>query len=71
MTSGAHRRAPRTYSYWARLLPGAGPGTQARFKEAKALFFEAVNIEAKQRDSCLVDYKIYAALYFERTGRTA
>ncbi|KAJ7193850.1 terpenoid synthase [Mycena pura] len=55
--------------YWARLIPGAGPGTQARFKEAMALFFEAVNVEAKQRDTdAIPDLESFIALRRDTSG---
>ncbi|KAJ8522361.1 hypothetical protein ONZ45_g1052 [Pleurotus djamor] len=37
--------------YWCRLIPDAGPGVQARFKETLELFFEAVNVQAQSRDA--------------------
>ncbi|KAJ7207894.1 terpenoid synthase [Mycena pura] len=49
--------------FWARAIPGAGPGTQARFKEAMEFFFGAVNIETKQRDTnAIPDLESYIAL---------
>lgn len=38
-------------SFWSRCVKDCGPGAQARFKETMGLFFTAVNIEAKARDS--------------------
>lgn len=37
--------------FWARCIKDCGPGAQARFRESMGLFFEAVNIQAKARDS--------------------
>ncbi|KAJ7193852.1 terpenoid synthase [Mycena pura] len=55
--------------FWARAIPGAGPGTQARFKETFELFFEAVNIQTKQRDTgCIPDLESYIALRRDTSG---
>lgn len=42
------------YSYWSRCIQDAGPGVQARFKESLELFFEAVNVQAADRDSDVI-----------------
>ncbi|KAJ7230248.1 terpenoid synthase [Mycena pura] len=55
--------------FWARAIPGAGPGTQARFKEAMGLYFEAVNIESKQRDTnAIPDLESYISLRRDTSG---
>ena len=45
------RRFYLNLSFWARCIKDCGPGAQARFRESMGLFFEAVNIQAKARDS--------------------
>src|ERR1700761_3698290 len=58
------------YSFWARAIPDAGPGTQARFKETLHMFFEAVNVQAKQRDSGFIpDLESYIALRRDTSGK--
>ncbi|KAJ7029378.1 terpenoid synthase [Mycena alexandri] len=55
--------------FWARCIPDAGPGTQARFKETLAMFFEAVHIQAQQRDSdCVADLESYISLRRDTSG---
>ncbi|KAJ7228636.1 terpenoid synthase [Mycena pura] len=55
--------------FWARAIPDAGPGTQERFKETLHMFFEAVNVQAKQRDSGFIpDLESYIALRRDTSG---
>ncbi|KAJ7685733.1 terpenoid synthase [Mycena polygramma] len=55
--------------FWLRCIPGAGPGTQARFKETLGLFFEAINIQAQMRDTeCVPDLESYIALRRDTSG---
>ncbi|KAF8205517.1 terpenoid synthase [Mycena galopus ATCC 62051] len=57
------------YSFWTRCIPDAGPGTQARFKETLAMFFEAVSIQAEMRDAgCIPDLESYIALRRDTSG---
>ena len=50
-SSYADRRFYLNLSFWRRCIKDCGPGAQARFRESMGLFFEAVNIQAKARDS--------------------
>ncbi|KAJ7706896.1 isoprenoid synthase domain-containing protein, partial [Mycena rosella] len=55
--------------FWARCIPDAGPGTQARFKETLGLFFEAVNIQTAMRDTGVIpDLESYIALRRDTSG---
>ncbi|KAJ7772948.1 terpenoid synthase [Mycena maculata] len=55
--------------FWARCIPGAGPGTQARFKETLELFFEAVNIQAEMRDAGIIpDLESYIDVRRDTSG---
>ncbi|KDQ61070.1 hypothetical protein JAAARDRAFT_125196 [Jaapia argillacea MUCL 33604] len=55
--------------YWARCIQDAGPGVQARFKESLTLFFEAVNIQAKDRDAGVVpDLESYVDVRRDTSG---
>ncbi|KAK7038245.1 terpene cyclase [Favolaschia claudopus] len=55
--------------FWARCIPDAGPGTQARFKETLELFFEAVNVQAQMRDTdCVADLESYISLRRDTSG---
>ncbi|KAF7337860.1 Terpene cyclase [Mycena venus] len=55
--------------FWARCIPDAGPGTQARFKETLGMFFEAVNIQAHMRDTgCIPDIDSYIAIRRDTSG---
>lgn len=56
-------------SFWSRCIPGAGPGTQARFKESLELFFEAVNIQARTRDDNVIpDLESYIDVRRDTSG---
>jgi hypothetical protein len=67
------RRADRRiyrYSFWSRCIPDCGPGPQARFKETLALFFEAVNIQARARDDGVIpDLESYIDVRRDTSGR--
>ncbi len=52
-----------------RIGNGGGDGSEAIEVHRVALAGLGEWIAAKRRDGCLVDYKIYAALYFELAGR--
>ncbi|KAJ6531101.1 terpenoid synthase [Mycena capillaripes] len=55
--------------FWARCIPDAGPGTQARFKETLDMFFEAVNIQAQARDTdCILDLESYISIRRDTSG---
>ncbi|KAJ7137913.1 terpenoid synthase [Mycena epipterygia] len=55
--------------FWARCIPGAGPGTQARFKETLQMFFEAVHVQAEMRDTGIIpDLESYIALRRDTSG---
>nr|BBH51500.1 putative sesquiterpene synthase [Clitopilus sp.] len=55
--------------FWARCIPDAGPGCQARFKETLELFFEAVNIQARARDDDVVpDLESYIDVRRDTSG---
>ncbi|KAJ7355856.1 terpenoid synthase [Mycena albidolilacea] len=55
--------------FWARCIPDAAPGAQARFKETLAMFFEAVNIQTHMRDTeCIPDLESYIALRRDTSG---
>ncbi|KAF8184523.1 terpenoid synthase [Mycena galopus ATCC 62051] len=55
--------------FWMRCISGAGPGTQARFKETLAMFFEAVSIQAQMRDTGYIpDLESYIALRRDTSG---
>ncbi|KAJ6526274.1 isoprenoid synthase domain-containing protein [Mycena vulgaris] len=55
--------------FWARCIPGAGEGTQARFKETLGMFFEAVNIQTSMRDTGVIpDLESYIALRRDTSG---
>jgi len=55
--------------YWARCIPDAGPGVQARFKESLELFFEAVNVQARARDNDIVpDLESYIDVRRDTSG---
>jgi hypothetical protein len=57
------------HSFWARCIPDAAPGAQARFKETLAMFFEAVNIQTHMRDTeCIPDLESYIALRRDTSG---
>lgn len=56
-------------SFWARCIPGCGPGAQARFKETLALFFEAVSAQTRARDEgAVLDLESYIALRRDTSG---
>lgn len=56
-------------SYWQRCIQDAGPGVQARFKESLELFFEAVNVQAQDRDNGVVpDLESYIDLRRDTSG---
>ncbi|KAJ7633070.1 terpenoid synthase [Roridomyces roridus] len=55
--------------FWRRCILDAAAGTQARFKETLALFFEAVNLEAECRDSGMIpDLESYISLRRDTSG---
>ncbi|KAF9469373.1 terpenoid synthase [Collybia nuda] len=55
--------------FWARCIPDAGPGVQARFKETLELFFEAVNIQARARDDGIIpDLESYIDVRRDTSG---
>ncbi|KAF8630447.1 hypothetical protein AX17_005424 [Amanita inopinata Kibby_2008] len=55
--------------YWFRCIRGAGPGTQARFKETMELFFESVNIQARARDEGIIpDLESYIDVRRDTSG---
>ncbi|KAK7455115.1 Alpha-muurolene synthase [Stygiomarasmius scandens] len=55
--------------FWSRCITEAGPGCQARFKETLGLFFEAVNIQAKARDSDVIpDLESYIDVRRDTSG---
>ncbi|KAK0211241.1 terpenoid synthase [Desarmillaria ectypa] len=55
--------------FWARCIPDAGPGAQARFKETLELFFEAVNIQALDRDRGIIpDLESYIDVRRDTSG---
>lgn len=57
------------YSYWRRCIADAGPGVQARFKESLGLFFEAVNVQAADRDSDIIpDLESYINVRRDTSG---
>jgi hypothetical protein len=57
------------FSFWARCIPDAGPGCQARFKETLELFFEAVNIQARARDEGVIpDLESYIDVRRDTSG---
>lgn len=45
---------PERHSYWSRCIEDAKPGPQARFKENLELFFEAVQLQTRDRDSGVI-----------------
>lgn len=56
-------------SYWQRCIKDAGPGVQARFKESLELFFEAVNIQAQDRDAGVIpDLESYIDMRRDTSG---
>jgi hypothetical protein len=56
-------------SYWSRCIPDAGPGMQARFKETVEMFFEAVNTQARARDSGIIlDLEAYIDVRRDTSG---
>ncbi|KAF8197508.1 isoprenoid synthase domain-containing protein, partial [Pholiota molesta] len=56
--------------FWARCIPGCGPGAQARFKETLELFFEAVYIQARARDEGIIpDLESYIDVRRDTSGR--
>lgn len=68
-TSSPYGLLIRLYSFWARCIPGAGAGTQARFKETLGMFFEAVNIQAEMRHKkCIPDLESYIAIRRDTSG---
>ncbi|PPQ86910.1 hypothetical protein CVT25_009796 [Psilocybe cyanescens] len=55
--------------FWARCIPGCGPGAQARFKETMSLFFHCVNIEARARDEGIIpDLESYIDVRRDTSG---
>lgn len=57
-------------SFWSRCVKDCGPGAQARFKETMGLFFAAVNIEAKARDSNKIpDLESYIKVNRDTSGK--
>ncbi|KAJ7080410.1 terpenoid synthase [Mycena belliarum] len=55
--------------FWARCIQGAGPGTQARFKETMQLFFEAVKTQTWQRDTeVILNLEEYIELRRDTSG---
>ncbi|KAF5358214.1 hypothetical protein D9756_001275 [Leucocoprinus leucothites] len=55
--------------FWGRCIKDCGPGAQARFKETMGLFFEAVNIQAKARDSAEIpDLESYIDVRRDTSG---
>jgi len=55
--------------YWARCIKDAGPGVQARFKESLELFFEAVNVQANDRDNGVIpDMESYIDVRRDTSG---
>ncbi|KAH6908307.1 isoprenoid synthase domain-containing protein [Coprinopsis sp. MPI-PUGE-AT-0042] len=55
--------------FWARCIPGCGPGAQARFKETLGLFFEAVSIQARSRDEgAIPDLESYIDVRRDTSG---
>ena len=59
------------YSFWARCISDSGPGPQARFKETLALFFEAVNIQARARDEGVIpDLESYIDVRRDTSGKS-
>ncbi|KAE9395551.1 terpenoid synthase [Gymnopus androsaceus JB14] len=55
--------------FWSRCIRDAGPGCQARFKETLELFFEAVNIQAKDRDAGVIpDLESYINVRRDTSG---
>lgn len=57
-------------SFWSRCIRDAGPGCQARFKETLELFFEAVNIQAKDRDAGVIpDLESYINVRRDTSGQ--
>ncbi|KAF7363995.1 Terpene cyclase [Mycena sanguinolenta] len=76
-TSGAGKKQPSdelnagkaARDFWARCIPDAGAGPQARFKETLGMFFEAVNMEAYMRDTnCIPDIESYIAIRRDTSG---
>ncbi|XP_006463497.1 hypothetical protein AGABI2DRAFT_144791 [Agaricus bisporus var. bisporus H97] len=58
--------------FWSRCVKDCGPGAQARFKETMGLFFAAVNIEAKARDSNKIpDLESYIKVNRDTSGKYA
>lgn len=58
-------------SFWGRCIPNCGPGAQARFKETLELFFEAVNIQTKDRDNGIVpDLESYIDVRRDTSGES-
>ncbi|KAF7327684.1 Terpene cyclase [Mycena kentingensis (nom. inval.)] len=55
--------------FWGRAIETYGPGWQGRFKETFEMFFEAVNVQAKWRDSDIVpDLETYIAIRRDTSG---
>lgn len=58
-----------TNDYWRRLIPTAAPGTQQRFIETMDFFFQAVTIQARDRENGIVpDLESYISLRRDTSG---